>query len=427
MDQESTNSRTSSRRVRTLGMVVMVGASSMLSTMRPASGQSAARTPSVPPAAWVEAIRQTQEKGVPTVLIVTSRVVPLSTNVARDILAHPCVARIRQEINVVEICAEDEPVQVKRMGATHFPTFVLLRASPGGRLEAVANHRGSLSGEALCGWLMGTGALEVVARRDRTHEDPNVLRTGGQDGQPSPSSQYCPTPAPPAKVIPAPPPVEREVVVEEQPVEQEYVIEREVEQPTEVVREVVVERAPQPERERVVYVERAAPSAAPRNVLTRSVPAPAPTPTRERVVYVQRAAPRAAAAPRAVQTERVREVVVERAVAAAPREVVAVPARARVAQAVQPVQPRVALIRPGFLGRTVGAVGENLRRVGLPRVDVAVQNEQTYTFAQPRESTVYMAEQQQPVLVPQQRQVCAAPPSAPPTQYSPPAPSPQSH
>ncbi len=285
MDQESTNSPTSSRRIRTLGIVVMVAASSMLSTMRPASGQAAARTPVAPRPAWVEAIRETQEKGVPTVLIVTSRAVPQSTNMARDILAHPCVARIRQEINVAEICAEDEPVQVKRMGATHFPTFVLFRASPGGRLEAVANRRGSLSGEAFCGWLMGTGALEVVAGRDRTHEDPNVLRTGGQDGQPSPSSQYCPTPAPPPKVIPAPipapPPVEREVVVEEQPVEQEYVIEREVEQPTEVVREVVVERAPQPERERVVYVERAAPPAAPRNVLTRSVPAPAPTPTRE--------------------------------------------------------------------------------------------------------------------------------------------------
>jgi hypothetical protein len=203
------------------------------------------------------------------------------------------------------------------------------------------------------------------------------------------------------KVVPAAPPpeVEREVVIE-RPVEREVVVEREVEvepAPREVIREVVVERAPTRTR----------------NVLTR------PVREREREVVVeQRPAPREVVREVVVERPRTREVVVERA-----------PARTRAVEVAEE-KPAISLIPAGLGGRCLGWFGERLRVAGLPRVDVAIERETRIRPIAARDRQVYLAEPlRRPCAIEEgPRHVCA--PAPPPVYYQqalpPYAPSPQS-
>lgn len=381
--------------------------------------QPGAVVPSPAPApattTWVDAVTQTKAKGLPTLLVVTSRTAPASAVLARSLAASAAMTRLRGVVQVAELCAEDEPDQVRRLVVTRYPTYVGLRRGAGGELEVAGSRTGAMSPDEVAGWLWGVGL--VTATEPPAANDPGVSRAGLLHGHhpPSPSPQY-PTPPSPVKVVPVAPPPEREVVVErpverevvvERPVEREVVVEREVEVERPVEREVVVERAPR--RTREVTTAR-------RNVLTRTVPA------REREVVVERPAPR--------EREVVREVVVERAVPRE-REVVreVVPSRVRTVE-YEEERPALTLIRPGVFGRCFGLIGEKLRVAGLPRVDVPIEREPRYRAALPREKAALIAEPARRVYATEEapRTVCAP---APPTAYCPPpqppyAPSPQS-
>ncbi|WP_337173041.1 hypothetical protein [Paludisphaera sp.] len=381
---------------------------------------------------WSEVARQTQSRGIPTVLIVTSEAVPESRAAARSILDAKAAGPFAGRVGLAELCVEEDPEQAAKLQARTFPTFVAYRRGEGNRLAMVASYRGDLGPEGLAGWLHGIGLLSaeaprptVAATRDRDEEVSKAGLFHGHEPAPSPQQyayppptpQYYPqpVPVPPTKYVPSPPvrevyapprEVVREVVREAPPARR---IVREA--PREMVREVVVEREAPREVVREVVVEREAP--APRNLISRGVTervveraAPPPVereviieraapPPVEREVIVERAAPREVIvereAPREVVVEREapREVVVERA---APREVVvereAPPVRVRAAEAA----PELSLVQPGILDRVAGAFGERLRRRALPRVDVAVETQRTYRLARPAPAARMVAE-----------------------------------
>ena len=454
MDRTESRGRRSIRRLAAVGTLSLIG----LQVFRLVPSECHAQALASARPTWVEAVAKMKAKGIPTILIVTSRAVPDSAASAKAVLASPALARLKDAVQVSEICVEDEPEQAKNLLATQFPTFVGLRAGIDGRLVLVGSRRGSMSAEELVGWAWGIGLGEPAESKTSAGADTGVVKTGlfhRNDAPPAPSPQYA-VPQAPMKVIPylppaplppplPPPMVEREVV-SEQPVEREIIIEREVvtePAPREVIREVVVETAPAPREVVREIIREAAPrtvtrevTAAPRNVLTRSVP-----PSRTREVVVERSAPRTVtrevaparrevirevireAAPREVVREVVRE--------AAPREVVREVAATRVRDVEPAAKRAVNLIRPGLFGRAIGGMGERLRIASLPRIDVAVERETRYRPLAPRERSVYLSDS-----APETYAVEAAPrhscfrgcghgpaqPPAPTPAYSPPQP-----
>jgi hypothetical protein len=336
----------------------------------PARGQAPAATSPAPASpdsglTWAEAASRTLSDGVPCVLLVTSKTVPQSENLARAILGSPAIAHIKEMVQFAELRAEAEPEAIRRLQVASFPTFVALRRGPHGGLEAAGSHRGAMSAEELSGWVRGLGLLQAAGGPARP--DAAVARTGHHHYAQTPSPQHYAPPVPSVKVAPpAPrevyverpaPPVERRIVREAAPV-REIVVERAA-----PVREIVVERA----APREVVVEREAP----RNVLTRAVPV--------REIVVEREAP----AP-------VREIVVEREAPAPVREIV-VEREAPRERVVEREEPEIALLPPGPLDRLFGAIGEKIRRRGLPRVDVAVETQRNYRFQPVGEETRFLA------------------------------------
>ena len=420
MDRIESRGRRTIRRLATIGTLSLVGLppSGMVANRCLAEAPAPAPTRPGQSLTWLEAVGKTKTMGVPTVLIVTSRAVPASSASARAVLESRALDRLKDSVQVSELCVEDEPEQARNLMVTQFPTFAALRVGVGGRLELAGSRRGAMSADEMVGWVWGIGLVGTADPKPIDGPDSGVVKTGlfhGNDAPPAPSPQY-PVPQAPVKVIPMMPPppppmVEREVVVE-QPAEREVIVEREViaePAPREVIREVIVESAPAPAPREVVreVIREVAPAprtvtrevtAAPRNVLTRSA-----APSRTREVVVERAAPRTvtrevAAAPRTVTREIIREVAAPREVVrevvreAAPREVVREVAASRVRDVEPSGERAVNLIRPGLFGRAIGGVGERLRVASLPRIDVAVERETRYRPLAARERSVYLTD-----------------------------------
>ena len=460
MDRSKKTTRTAARRFAGYAVLCALGLAFTDRTL-PSVGraQTAAPAPSRGTMTWAEAVVQTRSDGKPTVLAVTSKAVPRYTALTKALLASPAVTRLKQQVNVAELCAEDEPEQIKRIQAAGYPTFIALRRGADGTLELAGSFRGTLSPDELTGWVLGLGLVKKSPGAATSRPDGDVTRpaeaTSRPDGDvtragllhkdsPNPSPQaapplpppappyypppvyqpppqvYAPPPAPPQYVVEQPQEREYEVVIE-QPQEREYEIVVEQPQEREVViaqpREVVIAQP----REVVIAQPLAA---APRNVLTRSAAPPlaprdATPPSAPRTVLVRETAPREAAprtglvreaAPReaAPRTVLVRE--------AAPREVaprtVALATAPREARAAQP-----ALRQPGFLARAIGRVGSRVAEVGWPRVEVQTQT--TYTMAPEREVSVVTQAAPRPSYAPPPP--VYAPPPVPPN-YPPPVP-----
>ena len=428
---------------------------------------------------WTEAAVQTRSQGKPTILVVTSRDVPQSRALAKELLASAAVARITGQVNVAELRAEDEPAQIKRAQIVGYPTFLALRYGAEGSLELAGCYRGSFSPDELIGWVRGLGLLSGSTEVATTRRDNGVARAGllGK-GNPNPTPQASsqappvPMPMPPPKAPPyqqppyypppvyatppqvyTPPPSAPQYVVE-QPQEREYEIvveqpqEREyevvVEQPQE--REVVVaqprtvvvaqprEVAAQPRQ--LVVVQPREVSAAPRNLLTRpavtrevtppAAPREVTPPAAPRTILVREAAPEAPrtvvlreAAPSAPRTVMVRAVV-----PAAPRTVMlreAAPAAPREVVLAAPraaAVPREVAAQPALIqpGLLSRAVGRLGSRLATVGMPrVQVETETTYRIAPAKEVSVVTQEAPRPAPTPQ-------PTYPPPAYYPPPTP-----
>jgi len=407
-----------------------------------------AASPDTVPAAvgrWDEALEATRRTGVPTVLVVGRPGSRESVATWRSLTSPEARAVLAGRAVVAEFDADRLAAQAAGMKLREYPSLVVYSRTPDGGLRHEATHPGSLDAKRLAAWLDDQAAPSFDASSQPALLDPTVEKTIGHrhnqlptPQQPSPQQPYAPQPAyiqppaypPPQPVYaPAPPPsevvVEREVIVE-RVAEPEAVREVIVEREAPVTREVVVERAaPAPTTRNVLVVPREAPA---RRVVERVVERAAPAPVRERVIeraapVVERVVERAAPAPirervveRAAPTvERVVEraaPAVERVVErAAPREVV-------VERAVEARRPQFVLRQPGFVDRMIGGFGNRLRRRGLPRVEVEVEQQPVYRFAEAAPEAVY----EMPREAPAPRVVYQPQPVAPQPTYAPPPP-----
>ena len=333
---------------------------------------------------WVEVVRQTQTSGTPAVLIVTSASVPSSRLYARTLSQSLSAARQRGQFGVAELTIEDEPEQARRLGVSTYPTLIAYRRGQGGRLESAGVYRGSLSGEALGGWLLGLGlsqnaapapASAVAGPAPAPGDDGQVRRAQYPIPAPGPSPQqpmyYPPSPpkvAPPTPYPPAPTPrvVYKTVPRKEVVTRRVRVVPREVEV-VEVPRRRVIREVEEPAPRSLLTQPREAEEEV---VEVREVEAPAP---REEEVEV-----------REVEVPAPREVVRVREVEAPAREVVRVrEVEVPAARAVeQPAQ--VALIQPNVVDRFLGRIGRGLATRGNPRVAVESRQEMVTLAAAPR-------------------------------------------
>lgn len=376
------------------GRLARLGLGAIL-TLGAGSTPAFAQGPSASVASWTQAVKQTQSTGATSVLVVTSARSKGSRELYRSLAGSPAIAALRGRVVLAELSAEADADQIDRLGLTS-PSVVAFRKGATGGLERAGSYSGSISPDELVAWLNRRGLIGAAVTETTVSlpaADPSVEKAsfGGHGSHPTPQQApqpvpYYPPPQPQVIYAPAPPPVEREVEYVREvaaPREREVIVEREVEYVREAPapRRVVVREAPAP-REREVIVEREAPTT--RSLLTRPREVAAP---REREVVVERAAP----APRQVVVREVaapreREVIVEREVAA-PREREVVVEREAPARRVV-AAPRAALgasdlnlVRPGPVDRALGALGNRLRKRGLPRVALEVETEETYRLA----------------------------------------------
>jgi len=401
------------------GRLARLGMGAIL-TLGVTPASALAQGDSAPSLGWAHAVKQTQATGTATVLVVTSSRAKGSRELYRSLASSPEVAALKGRVIVEELSADAEPDQVDRM-ALASPSVVAFRRGATGGLERAGSVSGAITPAELVAW-MGRRGL-IADRGQAASSDSAVVQAGFGGHKQHPSPQQAPYVPPPVYYAPQPQPqpAPREVYVErEAPAPREVIVEREVE----VVREapaprrVVMREVPAP-TSREVVVEREV--AAPRSLLTRTREV-APPATRE--VYVERAAP----APRQVLVREVpapreREVIIEREVAApVEREVIVereAPAVRRVAAAPRGLSiSELNLVRPGPIDRAIGALGNRLRKRGLPRVALEVEMEETYRLA-PAPATRVIAAPAPAYASPPEPRYVQPPTYAPSPQYGP--------
>ena len=143
---------------------------------------------------WTQAVKTTQQTGMPTVLVVTSRNVPSSGDFAQS-LANEVAARPGIGAQFAEFSVEANPEVSKRLGITNVPALLLYRRGGSG-LELVAKTTVSDPSTAL-GWVGTFTGMTADAAPTR---DPSVLKTMGhhhQQQQVQPSAQGNYTNSPP--------------------------------------------------------------------------------------------------------------------------------------------------------------------------------------------------------------------------------------
>jgi hypothetical protein len=150
------------------------------------------------------ALAMTRDRGVPTVLIVTSRGLPSSTAFSRGFLESEWARTHRGLVRVIEVVAEEDPHLVSALGVGEFPTAVVYRLGESGLLVRgqTSEHCSSVSG--LAGWLgplgsgLGPGQGPEPISAVGAKADPEVLRAShGGKSLPSPQG-YAPPSVPTA-------------------------------------------------------------------------------------------------------------------------------------------------------------------------------------------------------------------------------------
>ena len=137
-----------------------------------ASSASAART----------AVALTRDRGVPTLLIVTSSRVPSSSEFARHFLQGDWARQHRGLVRILELSAEDDPELVSAIGVARFPTAVVYLLGASG-LVRHETAEGCSSVSALGDWLGDLSASASASVPDEgPRVDPQVMRasTGGK-------------------------------------------------------------------------------------------------------------------------------------------------------------------------------------------------------------------------------------------------------
>ena len=383
----------------------------------------------------LSAIELTRQRGVPTVLILTSRRLPSSTTFGRDFLASEWTRRRRGLVQVVEASIEDDPLFISGLKVTQYPTAVVFCRSDAG-LSRYETSRDCDSVASLSTWLgrlvdAPSAGASVGTRTDRAV----VQATHRGDTSPSPQAYAppCPQPCAPASLPVAPQSAPAAPAMVAAPAAMATTMANVVSVPSPSF--VIQPQAPQifmaPAQAPVMYVPQQAMAAAPASAPASNLFLPAAS-----------AAPAAApVAPVAAQPTMVMAAQPAMAVAAQPTVALAAAQPTQMAavtnqQLSLPTadsRTRVRVRGPGLLASAAARLGQRLTQLGR----ASIITEQVTTLAAPLAqagapgmTTVTTTSAVPLAQAPPQQPVVAVPPAgAPPTPPPPPVqrPSPQGY
>ncbi|MFO0911168.1 MAG: hypothetical protein U0794_22990, partial [Isosphaeraceae bacterium] len=166
----------------------------------------------------VQALRTTANAGVPTVVVITSRSSPASAAFREALAQLPEARSWTRSVLFAEMPAEIYATQVKNLGISVFPTFVVYRRGRSG-LEAAGARHDLADARQVFAWLgslsltpaPGDNAVATAgAPAHPSVADPAVQRTqmyGSSQGYPSEQAPPSIPPKVPPALPPAQPPV----------------------------------------------------------------------------------------------------------------------------------------------------------------------------------------------------------------------------
>ncbi|QDV34733.1 hypothetical protein ElP_26270 [Tautonia plasticadhaerens] len=181
---------------RRIAVAMAIASAMAWSGLTPAGALASETTAPAASSTARSAVAMTRDRGVPAVLLITSRRLPASSEFARQFLQGEWARQHRGLVQVLELVAEDDPELVSAMGVATFPTAVVYRLGDSGLVRHLTDED-CASVAALAGWL---GELSppppasASASAGRPMADPALVQASHADKSlPSPQSYSTPS------------------------------------------------------------------------------------------------------------------------------------------------------------------------------------------------------------------------------------------